>query len=361
MKKYAVLCTVCLGTVLSAYVGNSVNLALPNIMAALNFNLDTIVWVSLGYLLPYGSTLPLTGKLGDQFGRKKMYIIGIVIFSVASLFCGLATSSAAMVIFRVCQGVGAGFLLPNAMAIVAETFDPQERGQALGIWSAMVAVGSAMGPTVGGYLIEKFDWRSIFFSVVPLCFISIGLALTVIPASKRNSAAAADYFGAFFLITSISVLLVALNQGQKEGWRSLYILMLFCLIIVAFVLFLMVEMRVKNPIIEFALFRNINFTVANVVGFLSFMALNGGTFIMPFFLKSMLHYSSSTAGLTLLPQTVAIVICAPIGGRLADRFGPRLPAFIGIMMISSALYLLNAINLDFSRYQFSFRMVLLGM
>ena len=361
LKKYAILCTVCLGTVLSAYVGNCVNLALPNIMAALNFNLDTIVWVSLGYLLPYGSTLPLTGRLGDQYGSKKMYIIGIIVFSVACLCCGLATSSAAMVVFRISQGVGAGLLLPNAMAIVAETFDSHERGQALGIWSAMVAVGSAMGPTVGGYLIESFDWRSIFFSVVPFCFISVGLALAVLPSSKPNSTASADYCGAFFLITSISVLLVALNQGQKEGWSSPYISMLFGVTIASFICFVMVETWVNNPIIEFGLFRNINFTIANVVGFLSFMALNGGTFLLPFFLKSMLYYSSSTAGLTLLPQTVSIVICAPIGGRLADRFGPRLPAFMGIMMISCALYLLDTINLDFSGYQFSLRVVLLGM
>ena len=165
LQKYAILCTVCLGTVLSAYVSSCVNIALPNIMAALNFNMDSIVWVSLGYMLPYGSTLPLTGKLGAKFGAKTMYISGMILFTAASFLCGLATSSAEMVIFRIIQGVGAGMLLPNAMTIVAETFDAHERGQALGLWSAMAAAGSAMGPTVGGYLIENFAWRSVFFSV----------------------------------------------------------------------------------------------------------------------------------------------------------------------------------------------------
>jgi EmrB/QacA subfamily drug resistance transporter len=360
-KKYAILCAVCFGTILSAYVSSCVNIALPNIMAALNFNMDSVVWVSLAYMLPYGSTLPLTGKLGDQFGAKNVYIIGLIIFTVASLFCGLATNSAMMLIFRIIQGIGAGMLLPNAMAIVAETFDAHERGAALGIWSAMAAAGSAMGPTIGGYLIENFDWRSIFFSVIPFCIISIGYAFAVIPKSKRNSATKIDYFGAALLITSISSLLVALNQGQKEGWDSLYIVLLFYLTFASFVLFVAFELKVKTPMIEVDLFRNINFTLANVVGFISFVAFYGGMFLMPFFLKSILDYSSTTAGLVMLPMTATMVIFAPFGGRLADRFGSRLPAFIGIMMISGALYSLDTINPDYSAHDFFFRLTLFGM
>jgi len=217
IKKYAILCAVCLGTVLSAYVSSCVNIALPNIMAALNFNMDSVVWVSLGYMLPYGSTLPLTGKLGDLYGAKRMYVTGLLLFTITTLLCGIATSAAEMIFFRILQGIGAGMLLPNAMTIVAETFEAHERGQALGIWSAMAAAGSALGPTAGGYLIEKFDWRSIFFSVGPICVLSIIFALTVIPASRKNPQATVDYLGAGLLITAISSLLVALNQGQKEG------------------------------------------------------------------------------------------------------------------------------------------------
>ena len=360
-KKYAILCAVCFGTILSAYVSSCVNIALPNIMAALNFNMDSVVWVSLAYMLPYGSILPLTGKLGDQFGAKNVYLIGLILFSVASLMCGLATNSASLLIFRITQGVGAGMLLPNAMTIVAETFDAHERGAALGIWSAMAAAGSAMGPTVGGYLIDNFDWRSIFFSVIPFCIISVGYAFAVIPQSKRNSATKIDYLGATLLITCISSLLVALNQGQKEGWDSLYIVVLFYLTFATFVLFVAFELKVENPMIEVALFRNINFTLANVVGFISFVAFYGGMFLMPFFLKSILNYGSTTAGLMLLPMTATMVVFAPIGGRLADRFGSRLPAFAGIIMISGALYSFDTINLDYSAHDFFFRLTLFGM
>lgn len=360
-KKYAILCAVCLGTVLSAYVSSCVNIALPNIMAALNFNMDSIVWVSLGYMLPYGSTLPMTGKLGDQFGAKTVYITGLISFTIASLLCGLATNSTAMVIFRIIQGVGAGMLLPNAMTIVAETFAAHERGQALGIWSAMAAAGSAMGPTVGGYIIENFDWRWIFFSVGPFCVLSIIFAMAVIPKSGRNPAASIDFAGSALLITSISSLLVALNQGQKEGWDSLYILSLFYLALAAFVLFLAVEFKVEKPMIDMRLFGNATFAVANVIGFISFVAFYGGNFLLPFFLKSILGYSSTTSGLMLLPLTAAMVVFSPLGGRLADRFGSRLPAFTGIMMIAGALYSLDTINADYSSHDFFIRLALFGM
>ena len=361
LKKYAILCAVCFGTILSAYVSSCVNIALPNIMAALNFNMDSIVWVSLGYLLPYGSVLPLTGKLGDQFGAKKVYITGLAIFTVASMLCGIATSSSTMILFRILQGVGAGMLLPNAMAIVASTFDASERGQALGIWGAMAAAGSAMGPTVGGYLIENFDWRSIFFSVVPICILSIIFALVIIPAAHRKVVEKIDYWGAALLIASVSSLLVALNQGQKEGWDSLYILLLFYASFSSLVLFVLVELKVESPIVDIALFRDMNFTLANVIGFLSFVAFYGGMFLLPFFLKSILNYSSTTAGLMLLPQTAFMVVFAPIGGRLADRFGSRLPAFVGIMMIAGSLSLLDTINPDYSARDFFIRLALFGI
>ncbi len=360
-NKYTILCTVCLGTVLSAYVSSCVNIALPNIMAALNFNMDSIVWASLGYMLPYGSSLPITGKLGDQFGAKALYITGLVLFTAASMLCGLATSSAAMVVFRIAQGVGGGLLLPNAMTIVAQTFDAHERGQALGVWSAMAAAGSAMGPIAGGYLIEHFDWRAVFFSVGPVCLLSIALAAAIIPASRRNPAARIDYLGAALLIAGISSLLVALNQGQREGWDSLYILLLLYSAFAALVLFVAVEQWVEQPMVELRLFRNLNFTVANIVGFVSFVAFYGGMFLLPFFLKSILNYSSTTAGLAMLPLTASMVIASPIGGRLADRFGSRLPAFAGITLIACALYWLETIDAAYSPHDFFIRLSLFGV
>ncbi|VBB09890.1 tetracycline resistance protein tetb signature [Lucifera butyrica] len=361
LKKYAVLCAVCLGTVLSAYVSSSVNIALPNIMASLNFNMDSVVWVSLSYMLPYGSTLPLTGKLGDQLGVKTMYLSGMVVFTIASILCGMATSSTAMLIFRVIQGLGAGMLLPNAMTIVARTFEPHERGQALGFWSAMAAGGSALGPTVGGYFIEMFNWQSIFFSIIPVAILSILFAFLVIPSFERNSEAQVDYLGAVLLTTSIAAMLIALNQGQKEGWTSLYITLLFYLSFASFIFFLVAELRVDHPMVDLTLFKNLNFTAANVVGFITFVAMYGCLFLLPFFLKSILNYNSITAGLMLLPYTITMVLFAPIGGWISDRIGSRIPAFLGICLITLSLYSFQSITADFGPYDFFYRLVVFGI
>ena len=153
-NKYMVLLTVTLGTMLSSYVSSSVNIALPNMMQVFGFTMDSVVWVSLSYMLPYGSILPITGKLGDQFGRKRMYLTGLAIFTAATLLVGMAWSSTALIVFRVLQGIGAGLLFPNSMALVSDAFSPAERGQALGLWGALAAGGSALGPTLGGLIVE---------------------------------------------------------------------------------------------------------------------------------------------------------------------------------------------------------------
>jgi len=361
LKKYTILLAVCLGTVLSAYVSSCVNIALPNIMAALNFNMDSVVWVSLGYMLPYGSILPVTGKLGDLFGAKKVYIIGLLLFTVSSLLCGMTTTSTAMIVFRIIQGVGAGMLLPNAMAVVAETFAPHERGQALGLWSAMAAAGSALGPTLGGVIIESFDWRFVFFSVGPVCAISIILAFMIIPNSPQKDKVAIDYPGAILLIASLSSLLVALNQGQKEGWDSFYIVTMFYLAAATFILFMMIEAKTENPMIDVRLFRSRNFSIANIVGFLSFIALYGNSFMLPFFLKSYLGYNSTTAGLMLLPMSGTMVIFSPLGGKLADRLGSRIPTVAGLILIAGGLYSFHNISLQYSHADFYIRLTVFGM
>jgi len=360
-RKYLILVTVCLGTVLTAYVSSCVNIALPNIMAALNFNLDSVVWVSLSYMLPYGALLPLTGRLGDQFGAKRLYILGLVIFTIASFLCGTAASSVFMITSRIIQGIGACMILPNAMSIVAATFSPQERGQALGIWGAMAAAGSSLGPTIGGYLIDHFKWQSIFFSILPLSFVGLSMALFLIPAAKTGSKTKIDYVGAFFLTTFLTLLLLALNRGQKEGWDSLYITVLFYLSFFCFVCFILAEQYVKHPVVNLSLFTNAGFTIANILNFIGYMAFYCGMFLLPFFLKNLLNYSPVQAGIELLPLTIAVIIFAPIGGKLSDRLGAKIPTFLGMMIIVIALYMFSFISPQYSHKDFFVRLLILGI
>ncbi|MDF2876119.1 MAG: drug resistance transporter, EmrB/QacA subfamily [Sporomusa sp.] len=338
-NKYLVLFTVTIGTLLSAYLSNSVSIALPNIMQVFGFSMDSVVWVSLSYLLPYGSILPVTGKLGDQFGRKRVYLIGLAIFTFATLLVGLAWNSTTLIIFRLLQGIGSGLLFPNAMALVSEAFSSRERGQALGLWGALAASGTALGPTVGGLIVEYLDWRMLFFFAFPVAAAGLLLAANVLTESKTHSETAKiDYIGGTLLVTSLSCLLVVLNQGAKEGWTSLYIMSLSITAILSMAIFIAVEMYIENPIVDLTLFRNTTFTASNLVGFLSFMAMNGGIYLLPFYFRNIQGYSAIKAGIAMLPLTVFLIVLAPVGGRLANVYGARVPATLGMLIMTVSLF-----------------------
>jgi EmrB/QacA subfamily drug resistance transporter len=361
-NKYMVLFTVCVGTILSGYVSSSINIALPNIMQAFGFTMDSVVWVSLSYMLPYGSMLPIMGKLGDQFGRKKMYIFGVSLFTVATMMVGLAWSSTSIITFRVIQGIGAGLLFPNAMAIVSDAFPANERGQALGMWGALAASGSALGPTIGGYIIEYLNWRILFYSIIPISIVGLVLSIYVLEESKiPANSPKIDYLGGALIVISLGSLLLALNQGSKEGWTSLYIVSILAIAITSMITFIYVESKIKFPLVDLGLFKNTTFTVSNIVGFLSFMAMFGGMFLLPFYLRNILGYTAIKAGISLLPLVGAMVLLAPLGGKLADSVGSKIPASIGMAVITLALYSFHILDERTAYSNIAWRLVLMGV
>lgn len=361
-NKYMVLLTVTLGTMLSAYVSSSVNIALPNMMQVFGFTMDSVVWVSLSYMLPYGSILPITGKLGDQFGRKRMYLTGLIIFTAATLLVGLAWNSTMLILFRVIQGMGAGLLFPNSMALVSEAFSPQERGQALGLWGALAAGGSALGPTVGGLIVEYLDWRLIFYSILPVAGIALFLGAKVLQESKADTEAAKiDYWGGALLVTSLISLMLVLNQGADEGWTSFYILGLSAVSALSMALFLAVEGRLDKPMVDLALFKNTTFTVSNMVGFLSFMAMYGGLFLLPFYLRNIQGFSAIKAGISMLPLTLSMVLLAPLGGRLATKYGSKLPASLGMATMAWALFSFRLLDAGTSYLYIARGLIIMGI
>jgi len=360
-NKYLVLFIVSLGTVLSGYVSSSLDIALSNIMNTFGFTMDNVTWVLLAYMIPYGATLPIMGKLGDQFGRKKMYILGCSVFTVATMMVGLAWSSATVILFRIIQGLGAGMFFPNAMALVSDAFPPNERGQALGMWGAFAASGAVLGPIIGGYIVEYVGWRMLFSSIVPIAAISIFLAFFVLQESEINgSGERIDYLGGLLLVASLSSLIIALNQGSKEGWTSLYIVGLFACMIFSILAFIYVESHTEYPLISLELFQNSTFTIANLVGFLTFMTLNGGLFLIPFFLRNILGYTPIQAGLSLFPLIGSLILLAPLGGKLADKVDARTPAVLGMMILSIAMYSFHTMT-DLTAYPFiALRLILMG-
>jgi EmrB/QacA subfamily drug resistance transporter len=361
-NKYMVLLTVCIGTILSGYVSSSINIALPNIMQAFGFTMDSVVWVSLSYMLPYGSMLPIMGKLGDQFGRKKMYIAGVSIFTVATMLVGVAWSSSSIITFRVIQGIGAGLLFPNAMAIVSDAFPPNERGQALGMWGALAAGGSALGPTIGGYIIEYLNWRILFYSIIPISIVGLALSIYVLEESKVSAnSPQIDYFGGMLIVISLGSLLLALNQGAKEGWTSFYIVSILAVAIFSMITFVYVESKMKFPLVDLSLFKNITFTVSNIAGFLSMMAMFGGMFLLPFYLRNILGYTAIKAGMSLLPLVGAMVLLAPLGGKLGDAVGSKIPASIGMAVVTLALYSFHILDERTAYSTIALRLVLMGV
>lgn len=360
-NKYMVLFTVCIGTILSGYVSSSINIALPNIMQAFGFTMDSVVWVSLAYMLPYGSMLPIMGKLGDQFGRKKMYIAGVSTFTVATMLVGMAWSSSSLITFRVLQGLGAGMLFPNAMAIVSDAFPANERGQALGMWGALAAGGSALGPTIGGYIIEYLNWRILFYSIIPVSIVGLALSIYVLEESKVSAdSPPIDYFGGMLLVISIGSLLLALNQGSKEGWTSFYIVSILAVAILSMITFIYVESKIEFPLVDLGLFKNVTFAVSNIAGFLSMMAMFGGMFLLPFYLRNILGYTAIKAGISLLPLVGAMVLLAPLGGKLGDAVGSKIPASIGMAVVTLALYSFHILDENTAYSTIALRLVLMG-
>ncbi len=361
-NKYFVLFIVSLGTVLSGYVASSLDIALTNIMNTFGFTMDTVTWVLLAYSIPYGATLPIMGKLGDQFGRKKIYVAGLVVFTLATMMVGLSWSSASVVVFRILQGVGAAMYFPNAMTIVADAFPPEERGQAMGMWGAFAAAGAVLGPTIGGYIVEYVDWRMLFDSIVPISAAGILLAAFVLQESPRpETPPRIDYFGGVTLAAGLSSLIVALSRGADEGWTSPYIVGLFVVMALSLAAFLYIENHVEDPLVDLGLFKNATFSVANLVGFLTFLALMGGLFLIPFFLRNILGYTPIRAGLSLFPLIGALIFTAPLGGKLADRAGGKTPASVGMLVLAFAMYSFRTMTADTAYPFIAVRLALMGV
>lgn len=361
-NKYLVLFTVSLGTVLSAYVTSSLDVALSNIMNTFGFTMDTVTWVLLSYMIPYGATLPIMGKLGDQFGRKRIYVAGLVVFTIATIMVGMSWSRSSVILFRVIQGLGAAMFFPNAMTLVAEAFPPHERGQAMGMWGALAASGAVLGPVIGGYIVEYVDWRMLFNSIVPISGLGIVLGITVLQESDTKVLSKKiDYWGGMLLVLSLGCLIIALNRGSKEGWTSAYILGLFAIMFFSMAAFIYMESRMDDPLVDLSLFKNSTFTAANVVGFLTFMALNGGLFLIPFFLRNILGYTPIHAGISLMPLVICMILLAPVGGKLADRAGGKTPAVLGMTVLSIALYSFHTMTAETDYPFIAVRLVLMGI
>lgn len=320
-----------------------VNVGLPKIMASFGVGLDKIEWVITAYMLAMAVMLPTAGWLADRFGYKRIYFLGLFLFTFGSLLCGMSGNENMLIISRIIQGFGAGAIQPVGMAIVTREFPPHQRGVALGFWAISAAASVSFGPLIGGYLVDTFSWPLIFDVNVPVGLVGL-LATIVIQREYRNPKIRNfDFWGFITVSTFLPLVLYALTEGNaatnSAGWHAPHIMICFAISAIAFVGFLTAELTVKHPLIDLRLLKNHNFGLANLITFIFSVGMFGSTFLLPLYLQNSLGYTAIQSGAVFLPVGIIQGMMSPISGFLGDKINPKIPIGLGIVLLATSFFL----------------------
>jgi EmrB/QacA subfamily drug resistance transporter len=346
-RKWWTLGAVSFGLFMIMLDNTVVNVALPSIAADLQADLSELEWIVTGYALTFAALMLTGGKLADLLGRRLIFIVGLVIFTLSSLACGLAPSEEILIGARVVQGAGAALMNPATLSIIAATFPPRQRGTAIGIWAGVSALALAIGPLVGGLLTEHINWSWIFFVNVPIGVIAIAASLILIPESKDESVEQRlDLPGLLTSGIGLFSLVYGLIEANTYGWTSPRILGAFTVAVVMLAVFVQLERRQRLPMLDLSLFRNGTFVGANLAVLLVALAMFGVFFFISLYMQGVLGYSAVKAGAAFLPLTVLIILVAPIAGRSSDRFGSRWLMTGGMLLIAVQLLYLSRLSVD---------------
>jgi EmrB/QacA subfamily drug resistance transporter len=330
-----------LGSSLTFIDGTVVNVALPALQADLKATITDVQWVIEAYALFLGALILVGGSLGDQFGRKRVFLLGLVWFTAASIACGLATSPLMLIAGRALQGIGAAFLVPGSLAIISATFDDAERGRAIGTWSGFSAITTAIGPVSGGWLVEHVSWRAVFFLNLPLAAIVLILSLRFMDESRDPSRASRiDWAGAALAVLGLGGAVFGLLEWPPLGATHPLVLAALAIGACSLVLLIRIERRVPSPMVPLALFESQPFAFANILTLLLYAALAVVMFLAPLNLIQVQHYSPIAAGAALLPFPLIMFALSRWSGGLVARLGSRLPLTVGpsIAALGLALY-----------------------
>jgi EmrB/QacA subfamily drug resistance transporter len=339
-RKWWTLAAVAFGLFMIMLDNTVVNVALPSIQRALGIDRAELEWIVNAYALTFGVLLLTGGKLADLLGRRRIFIVGLVVFTASSLVCGLAGSAAVLIGARAVQAVGAALMNPATLSIITATFPARQRGTAIGIWAGVSAMALAIGPLVGGILTEKVDWSWIFFINVPIGVVGIVAARLFIDESRDTSREQRlDLPGLFTSGIGLFSLTYALISTNHHAWTSAFVLSLFAIAFVSLLAFVLLELHQRVPMLDLRLFRNATFAGANTVMLLVGLSMFGIFFFNSLFIQNILGYSAIQTGATFLPMTVLIILVAPWAGRFSDRIGPRWLMTAGMLLVTSSLLL----------------------
>ncbi|AEG60774.1 DHA2 family efflux MFS transporter permease subunit [Desulforamulus ruminis] len=328
---------------------SSINVAIPKLMSIFGVSANDIQWVITAYMLTSAVVIPITGYLGDRFGGKRVYILSTAAFTAGSILCAFAWSSNSLIVFRVIQGIGGGIIMPITMVLIYRIVPIEKIGLALGVWGMAAVMGPAVGPTVGGYILEHFSWRLLFIINVPVGIVGVLLSIYLLKETPIKKDTKFDFWGFLFAAVGFFALLLALSQGSKEGWSSYYIVMLFILSFFTLLLFVLVELFSEDPMMDLRLLKNKTFLYTTIVGSLINIGLYGGVFLTPLFAQNLMGLSAYDTGILLFPSAMVSGVMMPVSGILFDKFGAKVVGLIGVTI--TAVATLDMYHLDVNTSQ----------
>jgi DHA2 family multidrug resistance protein len=348
-NKWVVASTVLIGTVMAVLDSSVVNVALPNMSGTLGATIEEITWVVTGYILAQVILMPITALLSARFGRKNFYLASVILFTAASMACGAARTMPMMILFRAIQGAGGGVMITVSQAILRETFPPQEQGTAMGLFGVGTVLAPAFGPTLGGWLTDRYSWPWVFYVNVPIGVVCVLLVTRFVedPPYLKREKGRIDWSGLAAMTIGLGSFQLMLEKGQDKDWfQSSFIVWLALIAGVGLVIFLWRELRTDRPAVDLRLFRNIPFASATFLGGVLGMGLYGALFLLPLFLQELLGYPAMKSGLALMPRSLAMAVCMPVAGLLYNRIGPRVLVGTGLAVSAFSFWDLAHLTSD---------------
>ena len=349
-----------MGVFMATLDASIVNISLPTLMTELNANFATISWVVLAYVLVVTSMMLGAARLGDMIDKKKLYMLGLAIFTIASLLCGLAPTVGWLIAFRAVQGLGAAFTQSLGGALVTEIFPPNERGRGLGLIGTTVSTGIAIGPPLGGLLIGLAGWQSIFIVNVPVGILALYVVNRFVPSSTTRPGQRFDLAGGLVLFFTLATYALGMTLGQDHGFGSPQTLGLLAAAAVGLVIFIVVQNRVQQPMIDLRLFRSVLFGLSLLMGFLVFIVMSGN-YILPFYLQLVKGFSTQEIGLMLMANPILMGLVAPLAGSLSDKFGSRGISLAGLVVIVIGCLTLSTLKETTTALGFILRLLPFGL
>jgi EmrB/QacA subfamily drug resistance transporter len=359
-EKTIVLLTMCFALAMAMLDNTVVNIALPTIQRQLNATVSDLQWIIDGYVLAFASLLLTGGILGDRYGRKKMFMTGLAVFTLASLGCGLSTSGGELIMFRALQGVGAALLMPGTLSILTVTFPPEERARAIGLWAGVSGLALALGPTLGGYIVEHAGWETVFFINVPIGIIAFATAWRTVRESVSEETRHLDIPGLILGTGGLFALTYGLIEANQRGWGDPLIVASLVTAGVLLVAFLVWEHRSPKAMMPLSFFRIPAFSAGNAVAFSVSLGMFSIFLFVTLYMQTIRGYSAFETGVRFLPMTITIIITAPIAGHVAQRIGARIPMTYGLTLASIGLFGLTFIQPDTPYWVIAILFVIMG-